>query len=385
MAPAKRGTPPAAKRPAKRAAKRPAKRAPSEKNPATLSATVPPTLSATAPPTLSATAPPASSTTALERSLGDAAFRARLGFPVAEPAAIVALSDPPHYTACPNPHAAEFAAPPADARRKRDGDRGYERAPFAADVSEGRTDPLYNAHGYHTKIPPRAIVRYLLHYTRPGDLVYDGFCGSGMTGVATQLCGVPDEELRAAVERDRRAAGRPRPEWGERRAFLSDLSPAATFIADSFNRALSGPRPDELRAVCEAIAAEVEAELGWMFETRHGADTGRIVHTLWSDVFACPSCGGEIVYWRAAVDQAAGAIRARFACPSCGVMLAKRDLTRAFTEVDDRALGRRVKLARAVPIEITYEAGGSRHRKPPDEDDLALIARARAAVPGAHP
>ena len=28
-----------------------------------------------------------------------------------------------------------------------------------------------------------------LHYTEPGELVFDGFAGTGMTGVAAQLCG----------------------------------------------------------------------------------------------------------------------------------------------------------------------------------------------------
>ena len=32
-------------------------------------------------------------------------------------------------------------------------------------------------------------MRYILHYTEPGDMVFDGFCGTGMTGVAAQLCG----------------------------------------------------------------------------------------------------------------------------------------------------------------------------------------------------
>ncbi len=35
-------------------------------------------------------------------------------------------------------------------------------------------------------------MRYILHYTDPGDIVYDGFCGTGMTGVAAQLCGDAD-------------------------------------------------------------------------------------------------------------------------------------------------------------------------------------------------
>ena len=30
-------------------------------------------------------------------------------------------------------------------------------------------------------------MRYILHYTEPGDVVFDGFCGTGMTGIAAQL------------------------------------------------------------------------------------------------------------------------------------------------------------------------------------------------------
>ena len=56
--------------------------------------------------------------------------------------------------------------------------------PFAADVSEGRSGLFYDAHSYHTKVPHKAIMRYILHYTEPGDIVFDGFCGTGMTGVA---------------------------------------------------------------------------------------------------------------------------------------------------------------------------------------------------------
>jgi hypothetical protein len=56
-------------------------------------------------------------------------------------------------------------------------------------VSEGKNDPIYNAHSYHTKVPHKAIMRYILHYTQPGDIVFDGFCGTGMTGVAAQMCG----------------------------------------------------------------------------------------------------------------------------------------------------------------------------------------------------
>ncbi|WP_343409334.1 DNA methyltransferase [Candidatus Amarolinea dominans] len=31
-------------------------------------------------------------------------------------------------------------------------------------------------------------MRYILHYTEPGNVVFDGFFGTGMTGVAAQMC-----------------------------------------------------------------------------------------------------------------------------------------------------------------------------------------------------
>jgi DNA modification methylase len=71
----------------------------------------------------------------------------------------------------------------------------YDRPPFTADIKEGKNDPIYNAHSYHTKVPPRGIIPYILHYTEPGDLILDPFCGSGMTGVAALMCANPPADL----------------------------------------------------------------------------------------------------------------------------------------------------------------------------------------------
>ena len=111
----------------------------------------------------------------------------------------------------------------------------YHREPFAADVSEGKNHPIYNAHSYHTTVPHRAIMRYILHYTRPGDVVFDGFCGTGMTGVAAQLCDDSAEvqELGYRVEADGtilNEEGEEISKLGARLAVLNDLSPAATFM-----------------------------------------------------------------------------------------------------------------------------------------------------------
>src|SRR2546422_7202908 len=62
----------------------------------------------------------------------------------------------------------------------------YFREPFAKDTKVGKNSAIYNAHSYHTKVPPEGIVPYILHYTAPGDLVLDPFYGSGMTGVAAR-------------------------------------------------------------------------------------------------------------------------------------------------------------------------------------------------------
>jgi len=115
------------------------------------------------------------------------------GFPLGIDDDIIALSDPPYYTACPNPWIADFVQEWESAKPAQP--KAYQREPFAADVSEGKNDPIYNAHSYHTKVPHKAIMRYILHYTEPGDIVFDGFCGTGMTGVAAQLCGDRDQVL----------------------------------------------------------------------------------------------------------------------------------------------------------------------------------------------
>lgn len=104
------------------------------------------------------------------------------GFPIGTDEDIIALSDAPFYTACPNPFIEDFIkeyGTPYD-----EATDNYHREPFAADVSEGKNEPIYMAHSYHTKVPYKAITKFIEHYTNPGDLVFDGFCGTGMTGVA---------------------------------------------------------------------------------------------------------------------------------------------------------------------------------------------------------
>jgi len=72
----------------------------------------------------------------LRAKLKDPAFRKIEGFPIGDDEDILALSDPPYYTACPNPFMKDFIKRfgkqlghgPSDANH-------YSREPFAADVS----------------------------------------------------------------------------------------------------------------------------------------------------------------------------------------------------------------------------------------------------------
>lgn len=135
----------------------------------------------------------------------------------------------------------------------------YERPPFAEDIKEGKNDPIYNAHSYHTKVPPRSIIPYILHYTQPGDVVLDPFCGSGMTGVAAQMCANPPEDLLEQFPdlKDR---------VGPRACILNDLSPAACHIAYNYNTPVD---VDALRREFERIKAAVKDEFDLLYGTEH--------------------------------------------------------------------------------------------------------------------
>ena len=297
-------------------------------------------------------------------------LRRRPDFPVADDEDILRLSDPPYYTACPNPFLAEFVERHG---RPYDPDEPYHREPFAVDVSAGKTDALYRAHGYHTKVPHLAIVPSILHYTQPGDVVLDGFCGSGMTGVAAQWCGAAPPAYRRTLEQRWHAEGRTPPAWGARRVVLGDLSPAATFIAANYNLPFD---VEAFHAAAGRLLEEVEAEIGWMYETRHtDGRTGRINYTVWSEVFSCPNCAGEVVFLDEALDPATRRTRTAFPCPHCAAKLTKDNLVRSFETLADPASGEPWKRIRLRPVLIHYGVDGARHEKAPDDADLEILDR----------
>ena len=302
------------------------------------------------------------------------------GFPKAEDSDIISLSDPPHYTACPNPFLEEFVkenSTPYDPKEDQ-----YQKTPFASNVSEGKNDPIYNVASYHTKVPPKAIIRYILHFTKPGDLIYDGFCGTGMTGVAAQISNNPDPEFKKIVEKEM-----PDIQWGERKAILCDLSPIATFIADNMNNPVDSK---EFEKESNRILGEIEKEYGWMYQTQHTINgkiqydignkipvMGKINYTVWSDVFVCPQCSEELVFWDIAVEN--NDVQDKFSCTNCKSQLTKRGLARSFITIHDSAIGKVAKQTKRVPVLINYTveelSKQKRYEKTPDQYDLDLIKK----------
>jgi len=307
----------------------------------------------------------------LREKLQDPEFRKIEGFPIGTDADLLAMSDPPYYTACPNPFLEAFVR---HYGRPYDPEVPYRREPLTIDVSVGKTDPLYKAHGYHTKVPHLAIVPSILHYTEPGDLVLDGFAGSGMTGVAAQWCGAAPAAYRHQLEGEWKSQGKEPPRWGARRVILNDLSPAATFIAANYNL------PFDVGAFATAgrqLLKELEQELGWMYETLHtdGKTKGRIEYTVWSEVFACPECAGQLDFIAEALDAETKRVRERFPCPHCGADLNKDRLERVLESRIDPATGEPWQRVKFRPALISYVAQGQRREKRPDAQDLAVLER----------
>jgi len=299
------------------------------------------------------------------------------GFPIAKDEDIIALSDAPYYTACPNPFIVDFIKENGTPYDEATDD--YQCEPFAADVSEGKNDPIYNAHSYHTKVPHKAIMRYILHYTNPGDIVFDGFCGTGMTGVAAQMCGNPDTAFKMQIEDEM-----PDVEWGARKAILSDLSPIATFISYNYNTPVDVAT---FQKEADRILTSVEKEYGWMYETKHLVNSkaertfareetvGRINYTVWSDVFICTTCSGELVFWEVAVDKSTGKVSDTFACPHCGSELNKTSCIRSQVTYIDNGSNDSMTVIKQAPVLINYSVGRKRYEKVPDTDDMAVIER----------
>lgn len=287
------------------------------------------------------------------------------GFPIGEDEDILALSDPPFYTACPNPYIEEFIEEYGTPYDRENDD--YDVDPYLDDVIEARSGGIYDAHTYYTKVPPKAIMKYILHYTNPGDLIFDGFCGSGMTGVAAQII--------------------------NRKAIIMDLSPAAAFISNGYNRYIN---QKTFKNNAEKLIEEVKNECSWLYKTKHEKGAlnsktkesvnylmpknsnnayGTINYIVWSDVFICqnPDCRSDLIFYELAVNFESDTISPKFCCPHCNFKNDKSKSKRLTEKYYDSIINKEVKIAKQIPVLINYSLGKETFFKKPSKDDITLI------------
>lgn len=251
----------------------------------------------------------------LSEKLKDPTFRKSEGFPLATDEAILALSDPPYFTACPNPWIGDFIGEWESQKSQDSRDSPRHCEPFASDVSEGKNDPVYNAHSYHTKVPHKAIMRYIEHYTRPGDIVFDGFCGTGMTGVAAQLTG--------------------------RQAVLCDLSPLATFLASNF---CTSTTAEEFADEAAEVAERVESDVDGLYKTGDGHRD----YTIYSAVVECENCQFQFDQWSESFDKETRQVVADLYCPKCKSAILSKTMRHARTTVFDPILGKNIQSKKRI-------------------------------------
>jgi len=299
------------------------------------------------------------------------------GFPVGEDDDIIALSDPPYYTACPNPWLndliKEWESEKTNLQVKGKRVAHFEvKEPYAADVSEGKGNAVYMAHTYHTKVPHPAVMRYILHYTQPGDIIFDGFAGTGMTAVAASVCGKQHSEEGMAIEKEWESLFNTKPKWGVRHAICNDLSPYASLISYNY---INPADSKSVKREISRIYSELVDEFGWMYKTRVNGREAKINYVVWSNIFLCKSCGHEINYWKSALDRANTVIKDEFECPACKAMNSK-DSNLAYETVYDNRLGESVSQPKCVPVLIVCTtADNKRYEIEPSQFDYDVLSK----------
>ncbi len=204
-----------------------------------------------------------------------------------------------------------------------------EPAPTAASpptggMSAGKNTYTYDAHTYHTKVPPQGIAELIRHYLPDGGLVLDPFAGSGMTGVAASAVGAD--------------------------AVLNELSPAACFIASQFTARVS---PESFRAALRAVLDATKDIRSRLYTTRcrECQKPTEILYTVWSYRAICPACTGEFNVWDECRSYGRTVrehkILKEFPCPHCDVVVKKARLQRTVSE----------------PVELGYMCCGSRQKE----------------------
>lgn len=198
----------------------------------------------------------------------------------------------------------------------------YDVPAFDKPIETTKATVIYNMHTYWSKKPHDAIRQYIRHYTKPGDLTLDPFCGSGSTNLAALIEGC--------------------------KTIAIDRSPAATFITKNYCAPVD---VDELQKAFEELKRKVKPEIDWLYETRCDRCGGRgtMAYTVYSQVFQCPRCLEKVPLFDCVEvegETAQGKPKKISACPHCY----KRNIVEEISTRADR-FG-------AVPVLVSYFCEG---------------------------
>ena len=238
---------------------------------------------------------------------------------------------------------------------------------YARSLAATRSGSLYGAFPYPTKISPEAIALFIAAHTKPGDTVFDGFAGSGTTGLAALLCENPPDELRQEAKRLGLKV-----QWGVRNAVLYELGALGAFVSRTLT---SPPEPSAFRNAADEILRAAETDDGWMYAASdpQGRE-GVIRYLIWSDLLSCPMCNSIINMWDACVTRDPAKIAPHFTCPSCRHEATLDGATRQTETVQDAIVGKQIAQRARKAVWLYGTTGKSKWSRPVTEQDLCLLA-----------
>ena len=250
----------------------------------------------------------------------------------------------------------------------------YSRA-----MTAGRTGPLYCAFPYPTKISPESIALFIATHTDPGDTVFDGFAGSGTTGIAALLCEQPSQKLRDEAYR----LGL-KPRWGARNAILYELSGLGSFVGQTLT---NPPDPVAFRRAGEQILGAAVRDDAWMYSAVDPQNRpGAIRHVIWTDLLRCPTCGHGTSLWDSCVSRAPAAITSRFRCSACDRDAPLSAVSRLTEVARDDILGGCREGRSRRPAWVYGMTGTQTWSRPATSDDAALLSRVESTpIPSSVP
>ena len=245
---------------------------------------------------------------------------------------------PPFFYSSPNPHLNELINPSKPVKTIN--------KPFFEKKTMGKSIFAHTSFNYQEILPLQGTKHLIDYYTRPGDVVLDPVCSSGMTGVAANELG--------------------------RKAILCDVNPAATYFAYNISTPIEA---DPYTHAVNHVLKSLEPIHQKLYQTtcRACGSYAPIQYMIWSDQVICNYCKKELILWEATrkikVRTNKDEVKDLFYCNTCSSLL------------DEKKLKRKAR----IPTYISYEccqASAKQKTGKPNRSDLAQFRKLnRSSIP----